>query len=223
MAVYVDWSAVVGDPAAAELLDPAERARWESFRRAEDRARYATGRWLLKRLVGRLTGATTVALDATCPKCGRAHGVPRAVGHEGLRLSISHSGDRVLAAASRVEVGVDIELLRPVDHDALAREVLSGEERERYAALPAAERNDALLRAWVRKEALLKATGRGLAEPMTAIVLDEDGTGATWPFGGRPWLAGVPVGAGYVATVAALPPDGPVPELVVTRVEWSMA
>jgi 4'-phosphopantetheinyl transferase len=218
MPAWVAWTPVRRDPMATAALDDGERIRWAAFQLADDRARFATGRWLLKRLVRGVTSAGPVALDATCPTCGKQHGRPVSVEHPGLRLSLAHSGDRVVAAVAETPIGVDVEAIRPIDHVLLAPRVLSPDERAVYEELPAAAREAALLGWWVRKEALLKAIGRGLAEPLTAVGLG--GSAAPdeirqWPFDGRPWVRALDVGAGHLAAVAGTTADGGPPELTV--------
>jgi 4'-phosphopantetheinyl transferase len=77
------------------------------------------------------------------------------------------------------EVGIDLEsatrLKRDVDGLAgLAARVLSARELTIWQALPETAREAAFLRAWTRKEAYAKATGRGLLEQLirTGVALD---------------------------------------------------
>jgi 4'-phosphopantetheinyl transferase len=72
----------------------------------------------------------------------------------------------VLAVAAGVEVGVDIERIDAgkAIHD-MARLAFSRQEREELLALPASRQVEAFYRCWVRKEACLKACGRGFSLP----------------------------------------------------------
>ena len=81
--VSVWWSAPIADRGAPPpLLDAAERDRWATLRRPEDRAEFAAGRVLARRAVGVLLGVepAEVQLHAQCPICGGAHGKPVVVG-----------------------------------------------------------------------------------------------------------------------------------------------
>jgi 4'-phosphopantetheinyl transferase len=86
-------------------------------------------------------------------------------------------------------VGLDVEQVRDVaDLDALAGHVRSPAERARGDLDPAG-----FFRTWTRKEALVKATGDGLATPMTAITLAARGPAVErWAGAGAPagpmWL-----------------------------------
>ncbi|WNL46239.1 4'-phosphopantetheinyl transferase superfamily protein [Dyella sp. BiH032] len=94
-------------------------------------------------------------------------GRPRLVGAGagGLHFNWSHSGDRALFAVARgVEPGVDLERLRPRPRAlAIAERYFSHQEAAALAALAPERRDTAFLQLWTAKEAVLKATGRGLA------------------------------------------------------------
>jgi 4'-phosphopantetheinyl transferase len=101
-------------------------------------------------------------------RCGRYgatnHGKPHLEVEPGLDFSLSRSGDVALLALARGRrVGVDVERPPPgADLAAVAAQALAPGERTAIAALPPGERDAAILRAWTRKEALLKAQGLGV-------------------------------------------------------------
>ncbi len=198
------WAAPVAPadaPALVALLDAHERARLARFRRAADAARYLGAHALTRIVLGRLLDRAPAALvfDRTC-RCGAPHGKPALAGG-GPGFSFSHAGEVVgVAVLDGGRVGLDVEPVRPLpDLDAMARHVGAPAE-------PAA-----FFRAWTRKEALLKATGEGLASPMSAIVL-RDGNGeegvAAWRGDGAPdgpaWLRDLVAPDDSPAAVAGL-------------------
>ncbi len=85
---------------------------------------------------------------------------------EAFQASISHSGEWVVAALTRAgPIGVDVEQVVDLDAASLLDTVLSTEE-----SLDDATTED-FFRLWTRKESLLKATGEGLALPMSEVVV----------------------------------------------------
>ena len=95
-----------------------------------------------------------------------AHGRPVIASHDGrLDASWSHSGDILLIAVGEdVDVGVDVELLKPRKRALeLARRYFTADETAWLAAQAAPARDEAFVRLWCAKEAVLKAHGRGLA------------------------------------------------------------
>jgi 4'-phosphopantetheinyl transferase len=150
------------------VLDDGERARLSRFRRAEDRALYLVGHATLRlRLAAQLRVAPSeLRFSTICRYCGKTHGKPRLEdGAAGLEFSLSHSGRQaVVAVALHLPLGVDVEQLRSDRNRAsLIPAILSDDEQLAIARVPAGEQAAAFLRYWTRKEALLKATGHGLA------------------------------------------------------------
>ena len=200
------------------LLDAGEHARWSRFRRDEDRARYLAAHALARLVLAAHLGTAAAGLGfaAVCRQCGGTdHGKPR-LRRGNIEFSLSHSGERVVLAVARdAALGVDVERLNARrDIAAVIPEVLSAAEQHALAAVPAAEeRALALLRYWTRKEALLKATGDGLAvAPATITVTPPDA-----PPSLVAWAAALPLeveahlfdlnpGPGHVASLAVLGP-----------------
>jgi 4'-phosphopantetheinyl transferase len=171
------------------LLSGSERERMSRYQAAADRERFAAGWSLARRRLAELTGtpAADLRFDRSCEHCGDPrHGRPRLAGG-GPSFSISHSGDRVvLAVRPDGPVGVDVERIGR-DVDRVRRFVLHPDEPADTAGLD-------LLRLWVRKEAVLKAAGLGLAHPMVKINLGD------LPAGVR--VHDLDAGEGYLAAVA---------------------
>lgn len=150
------------------MCDQGERARAAQFVHARDRMQYLCAHALARIVVGTHLGREPASLRfvARCKSCGGPHGKPR-LDEPGadLEVSLSHSGTRVVVAVARgVPVGVDVEEMSPPAEGALPAEVmLSSRERQVWEGLSGPDRGPALFRYWVRKEAVLKATGDGLA------------------------------------------------------------
>jgi 4'-phosphopantetheinyl transferase len=154
-------------PVDAALLSPDERARAERFHFEADRARFSRVRAELRRVLGAALGRPPTAVELT----GGRDEKPRLAGRDGdsLAFSLSRARGLGLIAVGARPLGVDIEAVDAQPFDAaLAARILSPDELAALTALPPDERARALLRAWTRKEALLKGTGDGLSvEPAT--------------------------------------------------------
>lgn len=79
-----------------------------------------------------------------------------------LHFSITHTKTTVFCAISDVQIGIDAEDLTRRVSPALAEKILSPYEYAQYMAVPDEDKNEALLRFWVLKEAEAKCSGLGL-------------------------------------------------------------
>ncbi|BDU76463.1 4'-phosphopantetheinyl transferase family protein [Mesoterricola sediminis] len=160
------------EPALARYqawLSPAERDRAGRFRRPEDRLAFQLGRGFLRALLGRALGQEAWTGAFAAGPGGRP-ALPGGAGRD-LRFSLARTGSAVACAlAEGLEVGLDLESPdRGPDPTAWAAAALGPAEAEAWGTLPAADQPEALLRAWVAKEAALKLDGRGLAlDPRSA-------------------------------------------------------
>lgn len=141
------------------LLSPPERERMARLQRRADRDDFLAAHVLVRICVARLlaTRPADVAIVQRCTSCGGPHGRPEVAGHPGVGASLAHSRGVVAAAAGTVPVGVDVEAFPPAG-GLVAGDLstaLSPAEIAATESAPDPER--ALLLAWARKEACLKA------------------------------------------------------------------
>jgi 4'-phosphopantetheinyl transferase len=185
--------------ALANLLTTAERARADRYRFSDDRRRSIVARASTRHFLGRSLGSDPATLVIDEEEFGK----PVLRGRE-IEFNASHSGDVVaLAFARDTRVGIDVERRRPLnDPIALARRYFSAEELAIVEG--AADSGDAFFAIWTAKEAIVKASGKGVATG--------DLHGFTVPFRHpqlRPVIDGWSVAAsnpkrdGYYAAVAA--------------------
>ena len=155
------------------VLDAGELARADRFRRPLDRERFVVGRALLRILVG---GACDRA-PSDVPIVYGPHGKPRmADSEQGYpAFGVTHT-QNLLAVALRLdgnaEVGVDAEIVRPVDSvEGVAQRVFTAAEMA--DVVPAATAGDwsPFYRYWTAKEAVLKALGTGFSLEARAVTV----------------------------------------------------
>ncbi len=142
-----------------------ERQRAERFHFDKDRRHFIAGRGLLRTLLGGYLGRDPGSLHFAYNPQGK----PMLVGAGAdLRFNLTHSHGLALLAVSRGrELGVDVERIRPeFAGDAVARRFFSPREVAALSALGGERRHEAFFVCWTRKEAYLKATGKGLSLPL---------------------------------------------------------
>ena len=192
--------------ALANLLTTAECARADRYRFPDDRRRSIVARAATRRFLGRYLNADPATLVIDEEEFGKPVLRDRAI-----EFNASHSGDLVAVAFSRESaVGIDVERRRQLtDTIALARRYFSAEEVAIVER--ATDTCDAFFAIWTAKEAIVKASGKGIGTG--------DLHGFTVPFRDpqlRPVIDGWSVAAidtsrdGYYAAVAARDGDRPI-------------
>ncbi len=156
--------------ALAELLTDIERARADRYRFDDDRRRSIVARAATRRILSRFTGTAAREL----PIVEGEYGKPELAGGE-IEFNASHSGDLVaLAFAPQTPVGIDVERRRKL-HDALALARRYFSEAELAFVEGAEDTGAAFFIVWTAKEAIVKASGKGIGA--------SDLRGFTVPFG----------------------------------------
>lgn len=165
------WIARVSDDhgshaGAPDWMSAGEQRRWSSLTDAGRRA-FVASRRLLRDALAEATGLPADGWQVSA-EAGSAPFASRLDSERGVapQVSIAHCPGWVAVAVGADDgeaIGVDIECDRPSRSDPAERAVLvmQGDELARWQALDASEREAALLRAWVAREAWFKAAGAG--------------------------------------------------------------
>lgn len=153
--------------ALSEFL-PAVDHRHVTTLRPDTARRFVASRGVARILLAERCGCSVDELEIRTDARGKPH-----LDHpHALAFNLSHSGDHcALAIGDVAAVGVDIEIVPAAIRD-LVETVLSADEAIRFAAIPAADCPTAFIRAWVAKEAYLKATGDGLSGGLDSLEVD---------------------------------------------------
>ncbi|MGN7250502.1 MULTISPECIES: 4'-phosphopantetheinyl transferase family protein [unclassified Arthrobacter] len=166
----------------ADFLDDAERRLAWTFASREQRERFLAGRIALRGHAAEAAGVDVRDLQAdfVCRECSRddhVHGMPRYQASPRkvtVLASLSRAGDWCLLAASTdgqvLGVGVDLESGVAADFEGFGQVALSARERDELQKVEPALQPGFQTRLWTRKEAVLKALGRGLAVVDPALV-----------------------------------------------------
>jgi 4'-phosphopantetheinyl transferase len=181
--------------AEEEVLSRDETARARRYSVQHARRNFVTCRVALRQLLGTHLNVAPTELKFVHDEYGRPS-------VKGVSFNVSHSGSIGLIAIADGErrLGVDIEQMRAIpDLEALASSCLHPAE---VAAV--GDRGDAFFRCWTKKEAVVKALGRGLSYPFTTFVVDVDGDAPARIAGVKELtVAGLAVADGYAAALAA--------------------
>ena len=148
-------------------LEPEELDRAGRFHFEKHRRYFVVARGFLRSVVARYLESQPESLKFAYGLYGK----PALASEHVLRFNLSHSHEvALLAVTLDAELGVDVEHIRAdFASEDIARRFFSRAEVEAFNALPREEQVAAFFRCWTRKEAYIKAIGKGLSQALDAF------------------------------------------------------
>jgi len=145
------------------LLSEDEKQKALRFHAAHHRRKYIAAHGLLRVILGGYTETDPKSLTF----CTNQYGKPFLCAAQKtipLLFNLSHSHNLcMIAVCSGLETGIDVEYMhRDINVREIAKRFFSKKEIEKINSLPEGLRNYGFFRCWTRKEAYLKAKGKGL-------------------------------------------------------------
>ncbi len=192
------------------LLSADEKNRAARFKFEKHRKNFISARGQLRLLLAAYTGQSPDKLRFTYNRFGKPSLISDGTFPQ-ICFNISHSHELALMAFHpHWELGVDIEWMKP-DFDGLhlVHRFFSPNEIEQINALPDHLKREAFFNGWTRKEAYIKARGRGLNIPLAQFSVSlVPGQPARLletshdPQAVKEWsLQDIPIDAGYKAAI----------------------
>ena len=159
--------------ALTSLLNSEEQARADKFIYAKHRNNFIIARAILRCLLAQYLQCKPATIVFQQNEHGKLFLDPS---HAGLSLefNLSHAGDVVVYAfVLNRQIGVDVEHIR---HDVamldIAKRFFATDEQKSLLQLPEDQQIFAFYDCWTRKEAFIKAIGRGLSYPLKNFSVD---------------------------------------------------
>jgi len=164
------WSAHLASAKHQEeaILSQDERARAERYVFPIHRQRFIAARCWLRKILGFYLNLAPQDIIFTYDKKDKPFlSVPN---NTALQFNLSHSEDiAIYAITLNHAIGVDIEKIQEHYNDAVAKRFFSSQEYTALMQLSPQDRIIGFYRIWSRKEAIIKATGKGLSTPLSGF------------------------------------------------------
>ena len=193
------------------ILSDDELDRANRFSFEIDRQRFIAARGTLRSILSRYLTIPPGHLRFCYNQYGKPFLAPE-FSSSLLNFNLSHSGRVALYAITRnMEIGVDVEHLRSdFEYEGIAERFFSANEVASLHTIPSEKKLEAFYNCWTRKEAYIKAHGKGLSLPldsfdvsfapwessMRLITKDEPQEGSLWT------LLDLKPGPGYMGALA---------------------
>lgn len=145
-------------------LQPHEISHAQRYHRQEDRIRYIYTRRIVRILVGRYLNQVPNSIRFTTG----INKKPEIKDNTDWHINVSHSGNWILLAIATASVGVDIEKINP---DIRFEDMLpsSFSQNEQQYIETSSNARFSFYELWTRKEALVKATAKGLDDDFAQV------------------------------------------------------
>lgn len=99
------------------------------------------------------------------------YGKPLLPGFQDVHFNISHSGPWVVCAVDDQPVGIDVEIIKPMDFK-IAERFFSKDEYRSLMNQPEEKKLHYFYRLWTLKESYIKAEGKGLSIPLDSFSMN---------------------------------------------------
>lgn len=155
-----------------EILIEDELKRAEGFDLHKDCKRFIVARGILRIILSRYIHVEPGQIRF----CYNSFGKPMLdaeYGGNNISFNLSHSVDLALYAITRKrEVGVDIERIKPdIETERIAERFFSSDEVASLRTVSSNIHQKAFFHCWTRKEAFIKAKGKGLTIPLDSFAV----------------------------------------------------
>ena len=146
------------------VLSSFEQDRANRYHFIKDKNRFIICRSLLKFLLAEYTGLTIDKISVVI----EANKKPYLASHPFVFFNVSHAGDYALIAIAKRPVGIDVELInRNFDFNEILPNIFNKIEIDEI--ILSQEKQATFYRYWTRKEAIVKAIGKGIDDDITKI------------------------------------------------------
>jgi 4'-phosphopantetheinyl transferase len=146
----------------SSLLSPDELAKAKRFRFDMHRESYIIARGYLRKILALYLTTAPEKIQISYDENDKPY-----VKDQALQFNLSHSKNKALYAFDlNHPLGIDIEFITDTYNPDVAARFFSPDENQAIELLPVSERTKCFYQFWARKEALIKAIGKGLTIPL---------------------------------------------------------
>lgn len=157
-ALQVDWSATFPWETFLRCVGKKKRDQLSRLNNQEDRVRGLLADLLVREILTQQWGIPWKQIRLAVNPFGKPF-LPRA----SVQFNVSHSGNWVVAAFDSETIGIDVQVMEPLDYGSLSEYFLTGYECRQIFEKEQSMQLGTFYRFWTGKESYVKAIGEGLS------------------------------------------------------------
>lgn len=146
-----------------DYLNHEEKTKFHRYKFNKDKNRFAIARLAIKMILADYLVCKLENINLEIDDFGK----PFLSNHADIQFNISHSGEFIGLAISKHAIGIDIEVYNDkINYRELAQTVFSDQELTQIKNIDRIKLAEAFYRCWAKKEAYMKAIGKGFHVPL---------------------------------------------------------
>jgi 4'-phosphopantetheinyl transferase len=153
------------------FLSKDEQKKAKTFKRQDLQKKYIYTRAVLRKFLASYINIQPEDLDIKTNQYGKPF-----LAKGGLYFNLSHTGNKLVIAISNIDnIGIDLEQCRHRKNlPGLVNKCFSKEESAFWHSLPEEKKINIFFQFWVKKEAFVKAVGRGISMGLNQCIINPE-------------------------------------------------
>lgn len=143
-----------------------KRKKIENFHRKEDSYRGLIADLLVRSLIIRKYSISNEEIEFK----NNLYGKPYLHNFSNFEFNVSHSGDWVVCAVDKFSIGIDVELIKPIEFE-IAKSFFAEAEYNDLLSIEPLRKLDYFYDLWTIKESYVKVLGEGLTIPLNSFLV----------------------------------------------------
>lgn len=152
------------------VIDPYKRYKIEKFINKKDKIMCLVGEILIRLVIGKELRIKN--LDIVFER--NRYGKPYLKDHPYFHFNISHSGEYVLCAIDNKHIGIDVEKIKTMEYEDIAKNFFTEEENNYIFNEQLQDGLSRFYEIWTLKESYVKCCGQGLSIPLKSFSINID-------------------------------------------------
>ncbi|GKX65193.1 4'-phosphopantetheinyl transferase family protein [Inconstantimicrobium mannanitabidum] len=148
-------------------IDKSKKLKIYKYINEKDRIRALIGEVLIRNIINKKLNLDNGCIEFEHNKYGKPH----LKGHPYFNFNISHSEEYIVCAIDDKPIGIDIEAIKPVEYENIAKSFFSTSEYNYIHTAHGCIQLSRFYEVWTLKESYIKCCGEGLSIPLNSFCI----------------------------------------------------